>query len=184
MISPTAHLALPIAVLAALTTFSQPALAQRPVGPKTPAYQSLDAIPPTVGERLPCPEAEGDECATRVRLLANATVWGVPLLAGTVATDWEEDKSGTLARDFRYKGVWLKQGTTISIYTGWKGTLLRNQTFRGIPCRAGTQVSFRADGRLEECELASARFIQGYRYDAGTRLFFDENGKVMSDTCP
>lgn len=184
MISPTAHLALPIAVLAALTVLSQPALGQRPAGPKTPAYRSLDAIPPSVGERLPCPEEEGDECATRVRLLVNATVWGVPLMAGTVATDWEEDKSGTLARDFRYKGVWLKHGTTISIYTGWKGTLLRNQTFRGIPCRAGTVVSFRADGRLEECELASSRFIQGYRYDAGTRLFFDEDGKVTSDTCP
>ena len=184
MISPTRHLALPIAALAALTLFSQRAPAQGPVAPKSPAYDSLEAIPPTVGERLPCLEAEGDECATRVRLLVNASVWGVPLLKGTVATDWEEDRSGTLARDFRYKGVWLKHGTTISMYTGWKGTLLRTQTFHGIPCRAGTEVSFRADGRLEECELGSTRFIDGYRYDAGTRLFFDENGKAVSDTCP
>lgn len=181
------HLILSIAALAALTLLPQPSFGQGPAktsGPKQRAYASLEEIPPAVGERLPCPEEEGDECATRVRLLSNVTVWGVPLLAGTIATDWEEDRSGTLSRDFRYKGVWFKHGTTISMYTGWKGTLLRNQTFRGIPCRAETVVSFRSDGRLEECELATACFIDGYRYDAGTRLFFDENGKAVSDTCP
>jgi hypothetical protein len=46
----------------------------------------------------------------------------VPLKGHTIASDWEEDRNGILARDFLYKGVWLKGGKKIWFYVTWGGT--------------------------------------------------------------
>lgn len=183
MTSRSILLAIPIAALLLLAILAQSSNAQAPAAkapPPEPEYARLDEIPASAGVRLPCRKSEGDECATRVRLRRNTMVWGLPLRAGTVATDWEEDRSGTLARDFEYKGVWLKRGTRISLYTTWTGTLLRDQTFGGIPCRGGTEATFRDGGQLDACTLAAPATIDGHRYEAGTRLAFDENGHVTS----
>jgi hypothetical protein len=57
------------------------------------SYKSLEDLPPDVAEKLPCPKEYGDECPTKVRLKREVIVWGVPLKAHTIASDWEEDRN-------------------------------------------------------------------------------------------
>jgi hypothetical protein len=143
------------------------------------SYKTLEDLPPNVAEKLPCPKEYGDECPTKVRLKRETIVWGVPLKAHTIASDWEEDRNGTLARDFEYNGVWLKGGSSIQFYFGWGGTLARNQVLQGVPCRGGHAVSFGHDGRLTECTLTASHKVGNKSYPAGTHLLFDERGQVI-----
>lgn len=144
-------------------------------------FKTLEDLPPDVAEKLPCPKEYGDECPTRVRLKREIIFWGVPLKAHTIASDWEEDRNGTLARDFKYKGVWLKGGSSIWFYVGWGGTLARNQVLQGVPCRGGHAVSFGHDGRLTECTLSTSHKVGNKSYPAGKSLLFDERGQVIED---
>jgi hypothetical protein len=96
-------------------------------------------------------------------------VWGVPLQAGTLAVDWEGGRSGILARDFQYQGVWLKRGTKVWFYVSWGGTLRNDQTFDGVPCRGGEAATFE-QGRLIECTLAAPYRSRGIERAAGTKI--------------
>ena len=141
-------------------------------------YERLDDIPPSVGEKLPC-TIQSDECATRVRLKQEVMLWGVPLQAGSIASDAEEDRNGILARDFQYQGVWLKGGEKVSFYASWSGTLRNDQTFDGVPCRGGTEALFE-QGRLVECTLAAAHRTQGIEFRGGTRLTFTNDDNSLA----
>lgn len=148
------------------------------------SYKTLEDLPSDVAEKLPCPKEYDSECPTRVRLKRDVIVWGAPLKAHTIASDWEEDRNGTLARDFKYKGVWLKGGSSIWFYVGWGGTLARNQVLHGVPCRGGHEVSFGDDGRLIECTLSASHKVGNKSYPAGKSIRFNaqgEQGQVIED---
>lgn len=149
--------------------------------PAAQSYENLTDLPPSVAVRLSCPKSYGDECPTRVRLKREAIVWGVPLKAGTVAQDWEEDRNGILARDFQYKGAWLKGGTRVHFYSTWGGTLLRDQVLDNIPCRGGTEIAFDTEtGHVTECTLSAPHTAAGIAFAAGSKLTFGPNGRLSA----
>ena len=133
---------------------------------QTATYERLEDLPPGAAQPLPCPNPS-DECATQVRLLQEVMLWGVPLQAGSIATDWEGDRNGILARDFQYQGVWLKGGERISFYGSWTGTLRNDQVLNGVPCRGGTEALFE-QGRLLECRLATPHRARGIEFPTGS----------------
>ena len=175
---------------------------------EVPRYERFADLPASAGRRLPCRRAEGDECATRIRLREEVVVAGLPFKAGSILTYWEEDLSGTLARDAEYHGVWLKGGTKVGVYFGWSGTLRGDQVIAGVPCKgdatvsfaddqlgscvlsgplqvgdstlpAGTDVSLR-DGNVTWATLAQSMRIDGQDFAADARLRFDEHGRVIA----
>ncbi len=145
------------------------------------SYENLSDLPRSVATPLPCPKGYGDECPTRVRLKREVVVWGVPLKAGTVAQDWEEDRNGVLARDTLYKGAWLKGGTKVHFYSTWGGTLLRDQVLDGVPCRGNTEIAFDTEtGHVTECTLGAPHTAAGIELAPGSKLTFGPNGKLSA----
>lgn len=57
-----------------------------------------------------------------------------------------------------------------------RAELLEPTELEGYPCRSW--VWWHADGTLDNLELAEARTVQGQPMPAGTRVFFDEQGRL------
>ena len=140
--------------------------------PATPSFDSFADLPASMGVRLPCSRKELDECATRIRLRQEVIVSGLPFKAQSILTYWEEDLSGTLARDALYKGVWLKGNTHVALYFGLSGTLLRDQLIEDIPCKGGAGVSLDEDDHLRECTLGASLSSSRTEFPPGTQVSF------------
>jgi hypothetical protein len=185
--------------------------------PPTPSSMSTFAsfadVPGSVGKKLPCETPQMEECPVRIRLSSEILVEGLPLKAGSVLTEWEEDYTATLARDVNFKDVWLKGGTSVQIYFGWRGTLLQDQVIASVPCRGLNFVAFDVDDHLAMCTLGSAWragdadlpvgtelnfydeklkyaklsqsiLINGSNIAAGTQLTFDDKGQIVNAFMP
>jgi hypothetical protein len=182
---PLARIGVSIFLVATFT--GSPALSQQPGSSSVsaqsdvPAYDNLSDLPSTVGYRLPCLKTEPVNCPTRVELKKETIVWGVPLKAGTVVTG----RTGILARDTLYRGVWLKGGADIHLYATWSGTLLHDQTFSGVECSGSSSAAFVPDSgrpdsdRLVECTLLRDQTFNGVPCRGGTVAgFFPESNRL------
>lgn len=141
---------------------------------------------------------DSDKKLKEVRLSAIQIIDGYPCAQDTKATFYKNERLSdfTLAADFPIKltdnapadKVPCKAGHEIQLHVNGQiksGTLAKDYLSKeGIPCAANTFIQFHENGYLKEAALSRDHTIQGVFYKAGSKVFFNEDGRLKYATEP
>jgi hypothetical protein len=143
---------------------------------------------------LPCPGGtlvwfHPNQSVSCLHLASDLDIDGIPCASGKslgLALNFHRNgrlAAAVLAREHVLASRTFPRGTHVSFEE--KGrlvgvTLPEDGDIDGIPIKAGASgLAFHDNGRLRELRLARSHLVLGQRYDAGTLLRFDRDGRII-----
>jgi hemin uptake protein HemP len=127
-------------------------------------------------------EGERRGTPTRIRIVNSETIYGGQFNRGSIIIYNNAREINILpSTNTVINGVAFRAGTLVTFYANGHvlgGTLAADTTINGISFRAGTEVAFNENGHVGGATLTADTTINGISFGAGTSVTFYVNGRV------